>query len=228
MEKNVCIVHFNTPELTRFTVLSLLKHTPDCKVTILDNSDSMPFVKMDGISVLDNTNGQLIDYERMISEHPGRANSYNDYGSAKHCRAVDYLLDLFDDGFLLLDSDVIVKRDVSPLFDSDVIWVGQPHISVKHRINIPRLYPFCCFINTRMCKKNGIRYFDGEHMWQLSDDVKGKWYDTGAWFLHATRKLPHRRINIFDYIVHYGGGSFRKNKKQTKNDWLRKYRMYYE
>lgn len=227
MEKNVCIVHFNTPELTRATIRSVLKHTPDCLVTIFDNSDSVPFGQMESVTVLDNTRGRLVDFGEMISEHPDRVDSDNGYGSAKHCRSVDYLMDRFDEGFLLLDSDVLVIRDVSSLFDETVSWAGQPHVSRKHPVNVPRLYPFCCFINTRMCRDNSVRYFDSRHMWQLSRG-RGRWFDTGAWFLEATKGLPHREIRIADYIVHYGGGSFRKDKKETPEKWLNKYRKYYE
>lgn len=227
MDKNVCIVHFNTPTLTRAAIRSVLKHTPDCKITVFDNSDLFPFGEMDGVSILDNTSGQLIDFEKMFFDYPDRVNSDNGYGSAKHCKSVDYLMDLFDCGFLLLDSDVIVIKDISSLFNDGVIWIGQPHISRKHRINIPRLYPFCCYINTRMCRENHIRYFNGNYMWQLSSR-DGQWYDTGAWFLKATKNFPYKIIRYSDYVIHYGGGSFRKDKKETQEDWLCKYRKYYE
>lgn len=227
MEKNVCIVHFNTPELTRATIRSLWKHTPGCKVTIFDNSDSIPFGAMEGVLVIDNTKGRNIDFDEMISSFPDRRESDNGYGSAKHCRSVDFLMDLFKDGFLLLDSDVLVIKDVSSLFDNTAAWVGQPHKSIKHKVNIERLYPFCCYINTKMCMENGIRYFDRDHMWQLSDGI-GRWYDTGAWFLYATRALPHRKIRTNDYIIHYGGGSFKRDKRISPEEWLQKNKKYYD
>ena len=52
MKKNVAIVHFNTPELTRATILSLWKHTPDCHVTVFDNSDRRPFEPMEGVTLI--------------------------------------------------------------------------------------------------------------------------------------------------------------------------------
>lgn len=224
--KNVCIVHFNTPELTRATIRSLWKHTPDCNVTVFDNSDRIPFGTMDGVAVIDNTHGQVIDFDLMVSSFPYREVSDNGYGSAKHCRSVDYLLDLFKDGFLLLDSDVLVTRDVSSLFDDEVVWVGQPHTTRKHEVCVPRLYPFCCYINTRMCREHCIRYFDKNHMWQLSAGV-GRWYDTGAWFLEASQQLPTRSIKVKDYVLHYGGASFRNDKQESVCEWLRKNSKYY-
>ena len=227
MNKNILIIHYNTPELTKATVLSVIKHCPDCEITVFDNSDKYPFELMSCVTVINNCNQQLLDFDTMINSFNNKAISSNGYGSAKHCYSVDYCMDMFEDGFVLLDSDVLVKRDLSELFDSSVCWAGQSHINKKHKINIPRLYPFCCFINTKMCRENGIRYFDREHMWQLSDSEIGKWYDTGAWFLEATNGLPHKDIVCTDYIVHYGNGSFNNTKKQSKSDWLNQYSEYY-
>lgn len=39
MERNVCTVNFNTPELTRAAILSLWKHTPGCQVEVFDDRD---------------------------------------------------------------------------------------------------------------------------------------------------------------------------------------------
>ena len=221
MEKNVLIVHFNTPEVTRATVLSVLKHTPDCKITIFDNSDRKPFVPMNGVRIIDNTKGQEIDFEKMLARYPNRIPNKDNFASAKHCYSIDYCFRYFRDGFVLLDSDVLVKNDISDLFDYGVVWVGMPHKTKKHEVNIPRLYPFCCFINTRLCRENGIHYFDGAYMWKLTDDHIRSWYDTGAWFLRATRQLPCRAIKIYDYIIHYGSASFRQLRPYTAVEWIK-------
>lgn len=228
MEKNILIVHYNTPELTMAAILSIWKHTPDAHVFILDNSDKRPLDHIDGVTILDNTKGQLIDFDKVIGGLPKGRESINNYGSARHCYSIDYCMDLFDDGFLLLDPDILVKKDVTSLFDDCVCWVGEKHTTTKHSVRIPRLYPFCCFINTRICKKHNIRYFDYEHMWELECPGKGSWYDTGAWFLEASKHLPHRYIRVKDYIIHYGGGSFRSNQRETQSEWLNKYSKYYE
>ncbi len=227
MDKNILIVHYNTPDLTTAAVLSVRKNCHDCRIFIFDNSDLFPFPPMEGVNIIDNRNQELLDFDSMIASFSNRAVSDNGYGSAKHCYSVDYCMDLFDDGFVLLDSDVLVKKDLSDLFDDTVCWAGQQHISKRHKINIRRVYPFCCFINTRMCRESGIRYFDREHMWQLSDSKRGKWYDTGAWFLEATRNLPHRDIVTVDYIEHYGGGSFKEKKVQSKSEWLSEHSHHY-
>ena len=224
---NVLIIHFNTPELTRACVLSILKHTPNCNITVFDNSTTRPFKPTNGVRVIDNTKGQEIDFNKFINIFQNRRKSDNGYGSAKHCYSVNYCFKYFNDGFILLDSDVLVKRDLSELWNSKIIWSGQPHISGKHPVNIERLYPFCCYINVAMCRKLGIQYFDKNHMWQLSEG-RGSWYDTGAWFLEATKGIPSRTIKIKDYITHYGGGSFLKNKPETPEEWLSNNAKYYQ
>lgn len=222
------IVHYNTPELTKATVLSVWKHTQNAKVFVFDNSTEKPFVSMDGVILIDNTEGKILDFDKMIHSFPNRQESTNGYGSAKHCYTVDHCFEYFDEGFVLLDSDVLVKKDLTDLFDSSVCWVGEKHTTTKHPVRIPRLYPFCCFINTKMCSRNRIRYFDAYHMWQLSGSKLGCWYDTGAWFLEASKDLPHRQIRVSDYVEHYGGGSFLTDKKISPEEWLNKYVEYYE
>ena len=54
-KKQVAIVHYNTPELTRAAILSLRKQTGDrSAVTVFDNSDKRPFVGCDGIAAKKN------------------------------------------------------------------------------------------------------------------------------------------------------------------------------
>ena len=68
----VCIVHYNTQRLTECAIRSLWRHTPDARVVIFDNSDRAPFRVPCGfpqgqIEVLDNTRGQLIDFDAALA-----------------------------------------------------------------------------------------------------------------------------------------------------------------
>ena len=66
----IAIVHFNTPELTEAGILSLRKHGGAAwPVTIFDNSDRKPFKKkMKGVKVIDNTKGQVIDFDKFLAD----------------------------------------------------------------------------------------------------------------------------------------------------------------
>ena len=228
MEKNVCIVHFNTPELTRATIRSVWKHTPDCKVTVFDNSNSLPFGQMDGVAVIDNTKGQLLDFKEFLSHYPHREPSPNRWASAKHSKTIDFLFRFFPHGFVLLDSDILVKKDISDLFDDRCLFVGKIREGGGDRNNRnPRLLPFLCWINSGMCLDNGIRFFDGRRSWKLHRGGPDTWYDTGGSFLQdcLASGLPVRNVDIDDYMVHFYGGSY-KNKDWRA--WLDQYRELYE
>ena len=84
MRRDIAIVHYNTPELTRAAILSVRKHTPGCTFTVFDNSDKRPFEPMDGVRVIDNTGGQVIDFDAMLARYPDKRDTANEHGSAKH------------------------------------------------------------------------------------------------------------------------------------------------
>ena len=227
----VLIVHYNTPELTAAAILSLWKHTPGAKVTLLDNSDLKPFRCYDiaaygTVDYVDNTRGQVVNWEAWLDSFPDKIPAVeNNWGSAKHCYSVEVMMDHFPDGFLLMDSDVLIKKDVRDLVDSSVPWKGGVQVNTRRfGVEIPRVIPFLCWINTPMLKAHGIRYFNGAKMWNLTSKSPDNHYDTGAWLLEACReeKLEGRRVRIQDYIEHYGHGSWRQHK--SAENWLHEHR----
>ncbi len=95
-KRAVGIVHYNTPELTEAAIKSLWKQTGNrYEVTLLDNSDRRPFTaKMDGVTVIDNTKGQVIDFEKELEKYPDKCWALahkSNYGSAKHMMSVQCL-----------------------------------------------------------------------------------------------------------------------------------------
>ena len=213
MRKDFVTVHFNTPELTLALVDSVKKFAPECHITVFDNSDKRPFPKTDGVTVIDNTKGQIIDFYAELAKYPRKIESGNNWGSAKHSMSIDRLFDIFPDGFVLADSDILLRRDISDLFDESMIYVGSESSGTRNK-PIPRLYPFLCWINVPLCRKHGIRYFDGHRSWGLEPGELFRQYDTGASFLEDCRKSkePSRRISLIgNYIEHFGAGSWKNN-----------------
>lgn len=228
MEKRVCIINFNTGELVRAAILSLLKHTPDAEVAVFDNSDKSPCFSMGGVSVIDNTEGQIIDFQKFLSRFPNKRHTTNNWGSAKHARTVEELMNLFPEGFVLMDSDVLVKQDISSLFDNNCVAVGREAIDVVNNTKLrSRIQPYLCWINSRLCLEHRIHYFDATRSWKLYPGHYDTWYDTGASFLEDCKKsgLPIRQIEIEDYIIHLYGGSY---KDKDWKGWLEQYRYLYE
>ena len=235
---DVLIIHYNTPELTVAAVRSLWKNTPHAKVTIFDNSDKRPFCfdGLDGVNgsdgmieIIDNTRGQCVDLDAWLQTFPKKdPTNDNRYASARHCKSVDWCMKMFPDGFLLMDSDVLVRQDVTPLFDERFAWVGQKksHRS-KYGVKIRRVLPFLCYINTRMCAEYGIDYCNPEKMYGLSMRQPDTSYDTGCWFYEAVSNanLPVHEVSIDDYILHLGHGSW---QEVGADAWLHQHRALWK
>ena len=223
---NVAIVHYNTPELTEAAIKSLNKCTPGCRVTVFDNSDENPFVNtFQNVSVIDNTKGQVVDFDEMLSHYPERQDddrNKSNFGSAKHTRSVDALMDLLPDGFILMDSDVLVSKDIRNMLSVDAAVAGT--YQLKEGVGL--VQPFLCWINVPILKASGVRYFNGDKMWALSNKYPNNRYDTGAWLFEElkTKGLYWRQMNIWQYIIHLGHGSWRdKNIRK----WLNEHKNLY-
>lgn len=232
---NIAIVHYNTPELTKCLIKSVKKYTPESKVYIFDNSDKYPFNAegLEDVVVFDNTKGNIINFNKWLEKYPNRFVSngkVNNWGSAKHCVSVDKCMSLINENFILLDSDVLLKTDISELFDPKYIFVGETVVQPKSTIK--RILPYICFINVEMCAKNGIHYFDENRMHGLHHNVINRYadnYDTGAAFYLQCENFPRKEIRTEDYVVHYSGGSWRNVKERkykhifTPKQWLERY-----
>ena len=238
--KNIVIIHYNTPELTLATIKSVRKHTPGCHFYIFDNSTKSPFIpdNTDDITIFDNTRvrpksvSDIIDFPGMFVRHnntprykksdkPHRFSS-----SAQHILSVDYFFDYLDE-FVLLDSDVLIKKDISGFFNSNYTTIAGKQEKPHYK---PRFMPFIMYINVKKCKKYNIRF---KHPYKLflferfDDDL---FYDTGASFYEdiITSKLNYKLINTFEFVEHYGHASWKKNDADAHRKWLELNSQYYE
>lgn len=225
MTKNILIIHYNTPTLTECLVRSVNRFVEGANIYIFDNSTVRPFKgEFENVTILDNTKGQIIDFDKWLEKYPSRDKSngrVNQWGSAKHCYSVEKCMDLIGEPFVLLDSDVLLKRDISNLFDEDSVYVGED--IVQPLSTIKRILPFICYINVPMCKDNNVHYFNDNYMHGLRKTTNADKYDTGAGFYLSASKLNHKRIVCSNYVTHYGHGSWKKpGIKYTLNpeEWL--------
>lgn len=240
MNKNVCIIHYNTPVLTAHLVKSINKHTPGTNIFIFDNSDQHPFINsFNNVTVFDNTKGQIINFDQWLKKYPNREKSggkANNWGSAKHAYSVEKCMELIKEPFVLFDSDVLVKKDFSVLFDETVCYKGEVINQPGTNNKIKRVLPFICFVNTPMCKTKGIHYFDENYMHGLRFKGRSDDYDTGGalYILTEQKRGLHSEIKVADYIEHYGNGSWVSAAEKMKRpkhmpifEWLNKYKEYW-
>lgn len=238
-DRQVAIVHFNTPELTEACINSIRKHGgKEYHVTVFDNSDARPFTKkMDGVTVIDNTKGQVIDFNKELSKYPkARHGEVNNYGSDKHMMSVQKLWDIIDAPFLLLDSDVLVKQSVDFMFQDSQVAVGHvQNPQPGNNFHLGRLVPMLCYINVPLCRKCGLTYFDPKRSWMIhSSDLQDKrnWYDTGASFyedIHNHKNGAHgKRVDIRPLMEHYKRGSWWGNCKGDHLKWLERHKKLWE
>ena len=236
-KRQVAIVHYNTPELTEAAILSLRRVSGNTyHVTILDNSDRRPFTaKMQGVTVLDNTKGKYIDFAAELDKFPDKCwelAAKSDYGSAKHILSVQKLWEVLPEGFILMESDVLIRKNFDFLWDEKYAACGKVQWFHGRRREKDRLLPWLCYINVPLCVANGAQYYDPTRCWALQPGGRlnpANWYDTGASLLediiNTKPQLSARLYKDLDqYYVHYTGGSWRQNDLAAQEAWLEQHR----
>ena len=245
MKKIFVIINFNTQNFVDKLIMSINKFVGDVQIVVFDNSDKTPYINtFDNVNVIDNTAGSIINFDKWLENYPERTKTSaikNNYGSAKHCYTVDKCMDIFEDGFVLLDSDILLKRDISEIIKEDKAFVGDTEMwkaakTADDRIVHPRerAIPYICYINSKKCKELGIRYFNDDCMFGLTEN--GDSYDTGSYFFEEIirKNAEWKKINYHNYIVHYKAGSWVEEAKRVDNyrpmpveNWLNCYKSYW-
>ena len=225
---NICIIHYNTPELTDALVKSIEHFTPNSNIYIFDNSDKRPFNtagEYDNVTVFDNTKGQIINFDEWLKKFPNRVKSNEStksFGSAKHSYSIERCRELINDGFVLLDSDVLLKKDISVLFNPYFASIGE--ISTYGQYPVKRFLPYVNFVG----KNKSVSYFNENYMRGLCVNTSIKnydYYDTGANFYReiTALKLPYRQIKCDDFVKHYKAGSWNGKHESSLSPimWLK-------
>ena len=239
-QKEIAIVHYNTPELTEAAILSVRKHClEDYHFTIFDNSDRRPFKKkMAGVKVIDNTKGKVIDFEAELAKYPDKEwdmAKKSNHGSFKHIISVQKLWELLPDGFILLESDVLITKNFDFLWNEEFAACGKVQRFHGRRKEHDRLLPWLCYLNVPLLTKNGARYFDPMRCWNLQpgEDNPGNWWDTGACVLDDIRKTKPQLVcrcyaGLDSLYLHYNGGSWRSNDLDNQLRFLEQHRDLWE
>ncbi len=234
--KSIAIVHYNTPELTEALIQSIRNVGCQWQIVILDNSDERPFTKrIKGVKVLNNRQQQLIDFDTELAKYPDKCEklSYKgNFASVKHMMSVQYLFGVLTDGFILMDSDILISKPFDYLWDEKYAASGHVMWTERRGGDPDRLRPFLCYLNIPLLTKHGVGYYDPEHCWGLMSggekNINNR-YDTGASLLADIRKQkPTLRCRNWQFLedgyVHYGAGSYHQNNIKEQAAWLEKHK----
>lgn len=239
MKQQIAIIHFNTPELTEACVKSIRKHGCFWPITILDNSTERPFTAaMKGVTVLDNTKGKIVDFDAELAKFPELNRGFgkaSHYASTKHEISVQKLWELLPDGFILVESDVLIKKDISEMWREEFAAAGGIQEPRGYRYMHARLLPMVCYMNVPKLTKYGAKYFDPKRTFGLFADADdtNNWYDTGAPLLEDIRKTKPELVtlvykHITHFYEHYRHGSWAANSLQEQQNWLKQHRDLWE
>jgi len=238
--KQIAIVHYNTPELTEALILSIRKVGCDWPVTVLDNSDKRPFAKrIKGVKVLNNRKQQLVNFDQELANYPNKcwelAHKSN-YGSVKHMMSVQYLWGILKDGFILVESNVLITKPFDFLWDEQYAACGKAQWFRGRRKEHDRLLPWLCYMNVPLLTKHCAKYYDPLRSWALQPggmENTQNWYDTGACLLEDIIKTkPALTARLYPDLdkcyLHYNGGSWRGNDLERQMAWLKKNEEYFK
>lgn len=236
----VAIIHYNTPELTRACIGSLIYNggvEDRLRIVVFDNSDSKPFGDASGVTVIDNTQGQVIDFDAELAKFPDRCDAIGVfgecvYGSAKHMMTVQKLWELIPQGFVLMESDVLIKKSIAHLWNEEFATVGHNQMAQpQNPMQIGRICPMLCYMNVPLLVKHGARYFDPARTYGLlagGRQNRNNWYDTGAVLFEDVKNtkpwLRGKHVDIRELVEHYASGSWRRNDPEEQKRWVEAHR----
>jgi hypothetical protein len=240
-QKTVAIVHYNTPELLDALIKSIRKFMGGIQIVILDNSDQRPFTKrIKGVKVINNRKQQLVNFDKELEKYPERCPDLaykGNFASVKHMMSVQYLMDeVLTDGFILMDSDILPKKDISYLWDESFAASGRI-IWYKGRAPYQdRLQPYVCYLNVPMLKKAGIKFYTPERCWGLmpgGTSNPNNLYDTGASLLedivNSKPKVWCKNWRqLEDEFVHFANASYSHYNIDHHKEWLEEHKNLFE
>ena len=231
-DRVVAMIHFNTPEITEAAVQSIRKHGGEkYEIVIFDNSadstttlgtnHARPFTaKLPGVTVIDNTKGQVIDFDKFLADYPDREPYWamlSNFGSAKHIRTVHELWRLIPQGFVLLEGDAILTKPIEWMWREEFAVVANVAWKNGNKISIARYMPYLMYMNVPKLVAKGVSFFDPKRCWALQkgEMTRGNWYDTGASLLEDVINGKPELVGwnvkeLTEYYAHYDGGSWKK------------------
>ena len=160
-------------------------------------------------------------------------------GDYQHPINIQFALDtISEDGFILVDSDAPLISPVNSLMDRSVVTIAEEeswnyiHADrlqplLNPHLNRFRFSPYIQYLNAKMIRDNGIKYFDANWLkdnlnqagWFKNPDCGGResvFFWTGSLFHTKVleSKLPFKTISTNVYVDHFGGATWQENSER--------------
>lgn len=186
------------------TLLTCNYNTPDLIGNLLDSSD---IISMDfDILIIDTGDEQT--YPLADIHLP----------NTSHGRGVNFgFMSIETDYVLLVDSDVLFRKDIAPIFEkfkkSGAALLGNVSGDRGGKRLHPRVDPWFCLINMKLIRENGIVFFDEERT--KASRGTSIVYDVGSTMFEDVMKHDLSVVNFNGeetYFKHYEGMSWRTGK----------------
>ena len=203
---NIIIIHYNANDSLIKCLESLKQITNPFTVHLFDNSDETPFIDVDRFNFIkyyDNTKGQLVDFTNKIGKL--------EFASYTHSKSVQFILDLIKTECLLLDSDVILKKDISTIMNNNYNVIS----GIENREQLKtRFLPHIMYLNLN----EQFKFFDESRISPF--DFR---YDTCASLYEDIIKYGENKYKLIDpddYVIHEKGASFNILAKREWSEML--------
>jgi hypothetical protein len=198
--------------MNNFKIVSCCYNTPELVVNLAKSIISSCEEKYN-FSVINTST--VRECELMLDLY---AIKYHNVPSLSHGDGVNVAMELVDcDYILLIDSDVIVHKDLKPAIDrfieGDFALMGNVSGDRGGKSLYPRVDPWFCFMNLKQLKEHNIKFFDPIRT--KNSRIESRLYDVGSTMFEdvVNAGLTVANVNLEGkYFTHYEGMSWRIQK----------------
>lgn len=206
-----------------FSLVSCSYDTPHVTLTMLKSWKEVNGKVSNKIFIVDNSNNE--ETSEILKENDIKFKRNN--GGA-HFNGVQIILNEVTTRYVLLvDTDVIFNKDISPIFEmfkkNNYTIMGEVCGDRGGQSLFPRIHPWFCFIDVEQVRKNRISFINPSKIRITNSDrfygnnpinpySPGRKYDVGATFLEDIMQKGLKAYNIKldpEYYFHYEGMSWR-------------------
>lgn len=203
----------NSMDMKDLTLLTCNYNTPDLIVNLLKSVKNVfeELPKVVVINTSSNTPSDLLDENKI---------PYFNFRNGIHGEAVNLGLSKVTTRYVLLvDSDIIFKKDIAKIFDifkrDNYSLMGKVVGDVAGKKLYPRVEPWFCLIDLSILKQHKIKFFDRERHMKRHLEQVDRIYDIGSTMFEDITNIGYMVANIDvenKTFIHYGGMSWRGQK----------------